>query len=147
MTTHVDAAALAASLRRLQDRPAGHGLQNSLQQVVDACVQLFSVTGSGLMVADAEGALRYAVATDGPSRELEKIQFEAGEGLIEQHEATPGPCGGSGENDALCLASGEHGRMPVRKILDSKPLKQVFDVPVAISALSSVPGEIPHPVL
>lgn len=80
MGTHVDAAALAASLRRLQDRPAGHGLQNSLQQVVDACVQLFSVTGSGLMVADAEGALRYAVATDGPSQELEEIQFEAGEG-------------------------------------------------------------------
>lgn len=80
MPTNVDAKALAASLRRLQEQPDGHGLQGSLQAVVDACVQLFSVTGSGLMVADAQSVLRYAVATDGPGMRLEDVQMEAGEG-------------------------------------------------------------------
>jgi len=80
MPANVDAQALAASLHRLQDQPAGHTLRGSLQQVVDACVQLFSVTGSGLMVADAQSVLRYAVATDGPGQELEDVQLEAGDG-------------------------------------------------------------------
>jgi GAF domain-containing protein len=80
MQANVDAQALAASLHRLQEQPAGHTLRGSLQQVVDACVQLFSVTGSGLMVADAQSVLRYAVATDGPGQELEDVQLEAGEG-------------------------------------------------------------------
>ena len=78
--TNVDAAALAASLRRLHEHPQAHTLRASLQQVIDACVQLFSVTGSGLMVADAQGVLRYAVASDGPSKQLEDVQLEVGEG-------------------------------------------------------------------
>jgi GAF domain-containing protein len=80
MPTNVDSTAMAASLRRLQEQPDGHTLRGSLQQVVDACVQLFSVTGSGLMVADAQSVLRYAVATDGPGQMLEDVQLEAGEG-------------------------------------------------------------------
>src|SRR3954453_9638988 len=80
MPTKVDAHALAASLRRLQEQPEGHTLQDSLRQLVDACVHLFSVTGSGLMVADAQSVLRYAVATDGPGMRLEDVQLEAGEG-------------------------------------------------------------------
>lgn len=80
MPANVDAQTLAASLRRLQDQPEGHCLRGSLQQVVDACVQLFSVTGSGLMVADTQSVLRYAVASDGPGQELENVQLEAGEG-------------------------------------------------------------------
>jgi GAF domain-containing protein len=70
---------LDESLRRLakqQQEP----LADSLQNLVDACVQLFAVTGSGLMVADDQSVLRYAVATDGPGRELERIQLETGEG-------------------------------------------------------------------
>ncbi|HEU5269802.1 MAG TPA: GAF and ANTAR domain-containing protein [Jatrophihabitans sp.] len=80
MPTKVDAQTLAASLNRLQEQPEGHTLRGSLERVVDACVQLFSVTGSGLMVADAQSVLRYAVASDGPGRELEDIQLEAGQG-------------------------------------------------------------------
>jgi GAF domain-containing protein len=101
MTTKVDASVLAASLRRLQEQPEGHTLQAALRQVVDACVQLFSVTGSGLMVADAQSMLRYAVATDGPGQELEDVQLEAGEGpcvrafvldeLIETEDASVDP--------------------------------------------------------
>jgi GAF domain-containing protein len=101
MPTNVDAKALAASLSRLQQQPEGHTLSGSLQQVVDACVQLFTVTGSGLMVADAQSVLRYAVATDGPGQELEDVQLEAGEGpcvlafvadqLVETEDASADP--------------------------------------------------------
>jgi GAF domain-containing protein len=76
----MDAHALAASLRRLAEPPARHPLRRSLQQVIDACVQVFGVTGSGLMIADEQSVLRYAVVSDGPGRQLEEIQLAAGEG-------------------------------------------------------------------
>jgi transcriptional regulator with GAF, ATPase, and Fis domain len=79
VTAQVDAQALAASLRRLQDRDEAV-LQPSLQRVVDACVQLFGVDGSGVMLADDQGALQYVVSTDSPGRELEDGQRETGEG-------------------------------------------------------------------
>jgi len=98
MPAKVDAQALAASLNRLQEQPEEHTLRGSLQQVVDACVQLFTVTGSGLMMADAQSVLRYAVASDGPGRELEDVQLELGEGpcvlafvtdeLVESYDAS-----------------------------------------------------------
>lgn len=74
-------AALASSLRRLADRGSTHaGLRSYLQAVVDACVELFDVGGSGLMIADEHSELRYAVATDGPGRLLETVQLDTGEG-------------------------------------------------------------------
>jgi GAF domain-containing protein len=76
----MDANALAATLRRLGDEPARLPLQQSVQQVVDACVQVFGVSGSGLMIADDQSVLRYAVATDGPGRQLEDVQLESGDG-------------------------------------------------------------------
>jgi GAF domain-containing protein len=75
----MDSAALTESLRRLAEDP-GNSLVQSLQNVVDACVQVFSVTGSGLMIADDQSVLRYAVATSGPARELEDVQLATGEG-------------------------------------------------------------------
>jgi GAF domain-containing protein len=75
----VDANALNTSLRGIAEK-RGHPLRDSLQQVIDACVQVFAVTGSGLMIADDQSVLRYAVATDGPGRALEDIQLETGEG-------------------------------------------------------------------
>jgi GAF domain-containing protein len=75
----MDGKALNASLRRLadqQDQP----LQRSLQGVIDACVQVFTVSGSGLMVADDQSVLRYAVASDGPGQALEEVQLEVGDG-------------------------------------------------------------------
>jgi GAF domain-containing protein len=77
----MDADTLAASLRRLSDSPiARQPLRDTVQQVVDACVQVFGVTGSGLMIADDQSVLRYAAATDGPGRQLEDIQLETGIG-------------------------------------------------------------------
>lgn len=75
----MDPTRLNDSLRRLSGQH-GQPLRASLQGVIEACVQLFSVTGSGLMIADEQSVLRYAVATDGPGRVLEDVQLEAGEG-------------------------------------------------------------------
>lgn len=80
MTTRVDASALAASLRRLEEKQADTVLEQSLQRVVDACAQMFDITGSGLMLADERSELRYAVYTDETSRLLENAQLETGEG-------------------------------------------------------------------
>ena len=76
----MDSQALAASLRILGDPPPRHPLRQSLQQVIDACVQVFAVSGCGLMVADSQSILRYAVASDSRSRVLEDVQLETGEG-------------------------------------------------------------------
>jgi GAF domain-containing protein len=75
----MDGKAINESLRRLTER-RGQPLHQSLQGVIDACVQLFSVSGSGLMVADDQSVLRYAVASGGPSQVLEEVQLELGDG-------------------------------------------------------------------
>jgi len=75
----MDASLLSDSLRRLGDRRGGP-LRRSLEEVVEACVEVFGVTGSGLMLADDRSVLRYAVATDGPSRVLEEVQLDSGDG-------------------------------------------------------------------
>lgn len=75
----IDPESLAASLRRLEPS-SERELTASLDGVVTACVELFAVTGSGLMVADEQNVLRYAVASDGPGHVLEKVQIRTGEG-------------------------------------------------------------------
>lgn len=76
----VDANVLTESLRRLSEDSTRLPLRQSIQQVIDACVQVFAVTGCGLMIADHQSVLRYAAATDGPGRQLEDIQLETGNG-------------------------------------------------------------------
>jgi GAF domain-containing protein len=76
---NVDPEKLAASLRRLghaDDRDVGA----ALHETVAACVQLFGVSGSGLMIADQQNALRYAAASDGRSQVLEDVQARTGQG-------------------------------------------------------------------
>lgn len=75
----IDPDTLSASLRRLS-AVGDQDLEKSLEQVVDACVDVFGVTGSGLMVADDRNTLRYVVASDGPGRRLELVQIESGQG-------------------------------------------------------------------
>ncbi|GAA5130136.1 GAF and ANTAR domain-containing protein [Pseudonocardia adelaidensis] len=76
---NIDPEKLAASLRRL-----GHAddrdISAALNEAVAACVQLFAVSGSGLMIADQQNALRYAAASDGPGRVLEDVQSRTGQG-------------------------------------------------------------------
>jgi GAF domain-containing protein len=76
----MDLDVLATSLRQLGERPIRHPLRRSLEQVLEACVEVFGVTGCGLMVADEQSLLHYAVATSGPGRVLEDVQLEFGTG-------------------------------------------------------------------
>jgi GAF domain-containing protein len=75
----IDPEKLAASLRVL-GTSNDHDLSAALNAVIAACVQLFGVSGSGLMIADQQNVLRYAAASDGPGRVLEDVQTETGQG-------------------------------------------------------------------
>ncbi len=80
MVVSVDAQALAASLRRLQERRRDTVLEDSLQNVVDACAELFGIHGCGVMLVDEHGELHYVASTDVESRLLEAAQLDAGQG-------------------------------------------------------------------
>lgn len=80
MTASIDAQALAASLKLLEKNSGDAVLVQSLQRVMDACTQLFTIDGAGLMLADGQNVLRYVVAIDGPGRLLETAQIETGQG-------------------------------------------------------------------
>src|SRR5689334_18648251 len=76
---NIDPKLLAASLRRL-DSQAGTDVAHALEETVRACVALFGVTGSGVMIADEHNSLHYVAASDGPGRVLEVVQTEVGQG-------------------------------------------------------------------
>lgn len=83
MTISTDA--LTSSLRRLAgQRNDSTPLVMALQQVTDACVDLFEVTGSGIMLADEQNVTRYVAASDGPGRILETAESETGQGICSE---------------------------------------------------------------
>jgi len=71
----IDPEALAASLRE-----PGTGVVEALRQVTEACVDLFGVTGSGIMLADEQNVPHYVAASDGPGRMLEVAESDTGQG-------------------------------------------------------------------
>lgn len=75
----VDLQALSASLRRLSTS-GDKDLHAALDDAVSACVEVFGVTGSGLLVADEQNTLRYVNASDEKGRILEIVQTETGQG-------------------------------------------------------------------
>ena len=77
----IDPDALAASLRRLAALgEPGAGVVEALRHVTEACVDLFGVAGSGIMLADEQNVPRYVAASDGPGRMLEEVESETGQG-------------------------------------------------------------------
>ena len=82
----VDADALSASLRALAARPNGqsNAVIPALQDVTVACVDLFRVTGSGIMIADEQNITRYVAASDGPGRFMEEAESRTGQGVCAQ---------------------------------------------------------------
>jgi GAF domain-containing protein len=78
--TAVDPEALGASLRRLKRRSETAVLEQSLRQLVSACVGLFGYSGCGVMLADEHGELHCAVAHDKTSQLLEEAQMSTGQG-------------------------------------------------------------------
>lgn len=125
MTARIDAQALAASLRRLQERDTAL-LQPLLQRLVDACGELFDVDGSGVMLTDDRGALWFVVTTDGPGRELEYAQRDVGEGPCQDafltDEATDCPS---------LRADPRYPRLAER--LAGHPVDAVLSVPLRLS--------------
>ncbi|MFC7272962.1 GAF and ANTAR domain-containing protein [Paractinoplanes rhizophilus] len=76
---NIDPEVLAGTLRRLEN--AGRGdVAEAVGEVVHAAVDMFGVTGSGLMVADEQHILHYVAASNAPSKIMEEAQSTAGEG-------------------------------------------------------------------
>jgi GAF domain-containing protein len=76
----IDPAALAASIGQLHDLDLERGLTAMLQQVATAARTLFGADGAGLMLADVNGELRWASATDQQSQLVEEDQERLGQG-------------------------------------------------------------------
>ena len=75
----IDPESLSVSLRRL-GAAGDESLREALDRAVTACVDVFTVSGSGLLIADDENSLRFVSASDTAGRILEKVQLETGEG-------------------------------------------------------------------
>jgi GAF domain-containing protein len=125
----IDPEALAASLRRLADRGDDGTVLSALNQVAQACVELFSVTGSGIMLADEQNAQRYVASTDGPGRVLEHLEAELGEG----------PCTDAFVYGGLMVTSDltADGRWPtLAKSVAPLAIHAVLGVPVRLGAIT-----------
>jgi GAF domain-containing protein len=126
----IDAAALADSLRRLATSGQGHdSVITSLEQVLDACVALFTVDGAGILVADEQDILRYVAASDGPGRMLEQVETEAAEG----------PCTTAFVTGSVVTSrdvTDEAGRWPVlSEAMAHQPVRAVLGTPVRIGGV------------
>jgi GAF domain-containing protein len=76
----IDSQALDASLRRLAGRGAVRDVVPALEDVITACVELFDISGSGVMVADEQNITRYVAASNSASRALEIAESRTGQG-------------------------------------------------------------------
>jgi GAF domain-containing protein len=77
----IDPDALARSVARLEGVDlVDTGLDAALQLAVSETDDLFAVDGAGLMLLAEGGVLRYITASDEPSRMLEDLQVQFGEG-------------------------------------------------------------------
>jgi signal transduction protein with GAF and PtsI domain len=125
VTARVDPQALAASLRRFQERDAAV-LQPSLQRIVDGCGELFDVDGSGVMLADDDGVLWFVVTTGGPGRELEYAQRDLGQGPCRDTFVTDAPV-----SCASIRAEPRYAKLAHR--LSGHPVDAVLSVPLRLS--------------
>ncbi|HET8589926.1 MAG TPA: GAF and ANTAR domain-containing protein [Nakamurella sp.] len=128
MTTSIDPAALAANLRHLTSAPPARSSEGSLRGVIEACLQLFSVQGSGLMITDERSTLRYVVSSDGPGRLLETAQIDTGEG----------PCVDTFVRDevTVCTDVANDPRWPkLGPIMRGSGVAAVLGVPVHLSGI------------
>jgi GAF domain-containing protein len=76
----IDPTDLAKSIGALGTLDPQRGLASTLQQLTDAAKQLFRADGAGLMLIDAEGALRWASASDQTAQTVEDGQERLAQG-------------------------------------------------------------------
>lgn len=126
----IDDAALAESLRRLATSGQDNdGVVGALEQVLEACVELFDVDGAGILVADEQDVLRYVAASDGPGRLLEQSEAAAGQG----------PCTEAFVSGAVVTSADvtvEAERWPVlAEAMTEQPVRAVLGTPVRIGGV------------
>ena len=126
----IDTDALSASIRRLAALgEPGTGVVEALQQVTEACVDLFGVTGSGIMLADEQNVPRYVAASDGPGRVLEVAESDTGQG----------PCTEAFVNNTLvaCADILTEGRWPdLASALRPQRVRAVLGMPVRLGGVT-----------
>jgi GAF domain-containing protein len=76
----IDPTELATSIGALGALDPARGLAPTLQQIADAAKQLFTADAAGLMLVDADGALRWASASDQTAQTLEGGQERLAQG-------------------------------------------------------------------
>jgi GAF domain-containing protein len=77
----IDRELLSQSVGRLRENlTAEFGVDEAIHRVVEASVELFGLTGAGLMLVDGDEVPRAMMATDQGGAVLEAIQEELGEG-------------------------------------------------------------------
>jgi hypothetical protein len=76
----IEPAALAKAIGALEAIDLDRGLVPSVLQLVTMTKHLLGVDGVGLMLVDAEGALRWAAASDQQAEQLEQAQEELAQG-------------------------------------------------------------------
>ena len=135
----IEPEALAASLRRLHDLDDDDVLR-ALDETITACVDLFGVSGSGLMIIDEQHALRDVASSDGPGRVLEKVQTETGQG----------PCVDTFVNDRMVSTAdiGTDDRWPAsRATIAEHGVHAVLGIPVHVGGLAvgSLDVYLDHP--
>jgi GAF domain-containing protein len=87
----IDPATLARSIATLTDLDPERDLAATLEQAVVAAKQLFAVEAAGIMLADADGRLRWASASDPLAQVLENNQETLAAGPCLQAFATGQP--------------------------------------------------------
>jgi GAF domain-containing protein len=101
-------------------------VNDALEQVVRAAVELFGLTGAGLMIIDGDEILRYVVATDPGGEILESVQEQIGQG----------PCVDSLYLDTV-ITTEDASNDPRWPVLGEKlrphPIGGVLGVPVRLS--------------
>ena len=80
----IEREALTSSLQKLAGRGSTSGAVPALQEVVAACVDLFGVTGSGVLIADEQNITRFIASSDVPGRFLEEAESRTGQGVCTQ---------------------------------------------------------------
>src|SRR5690349_20216821 len=100
-----------------------------MTRAVPACLALFGVHGSALMVADEQTSLRYLISSDGRGRVLETVQTETGQGPCVDSFVTGAPV----QTDDLAVET----RWPAsRGTLVEHGVRAVLGVPVKAGAVT-----------
>lgn len=125
---HIQQAALdnaVAQLRRVQSE-SGVSLATAMEQLIDAVISMFGLTGAGLMLVDDDQLVRSVLATDDLGWRLDHAQEQAREG----------PCVEAvvyGELVATENVVTDHRWSTLGALLEDSPIRGVLGVPIRLA--------------